>query len=561
MRKHQTWLWAFIITIVIISFVIFFSPNANLDMFGGQGGYDFGSIKGKPITREQLTEARDEVVLFFFARYRQWPTEEVTRMAGFDVDTETYNRLAMIEKLKQMRVDVSEEATAQMIKEIFSGRDGKFAMETYENFIREIGSRGFTREVFERLIRHEVGQQHLVATYGLGGKLITPQEAEYLFKRDNESLTVDAVFFSGSNYLSQVTVNETNAQYFFEQNMAQYRVPDRIQVKYVKLDGSNYLAKADETVAKMTNMPQIVEAIYRQRGGTNFFKDDSGRGLLLPEATPKIKELIRMDVALGEAKKTAADFITAAFTASESAPTVAEKLAAFEKAAESSSLKVVETPAFDQSMVSNELTNLPPEVKSAAFRLSEEEPITPSPITTDDAVYVVALKQQIPGRNSKFSEVKDKVLADFKENEARRMARTAGQKFSENLEKGLSGGRSFTSIAAEENVKPVALPAFSLTTRSLPELKDRLDLNRLQNAAGRLGEGKSTDLMATEDGGVVLFLRKRTAVADDRLQRELPEFARGMAEQRQYTAYGHWLRQLPEEMQMNRPTPPPTANQ
>ena len=53
-RKHQQWLWVIIIAGVIFSFVIFFGPaQPSLSDLTG-GGESFGTLNGKPLTRETL---------------------------------------------------------------------------------------------------------------------------------------------------------------------------------------------------------------------------------------------------------------------------------------------------------------------------------------------------------------------------------------------------------------------------------------------------------------------------------------------------------------------------
>ena len=41
LRKHSQWLWGIIITVVIVTFVIFFSPDAGMSR--GRGEADFGT--------------------------------------------------------------------------------------------------------------------------------------------------------------------------------------------------------------------------------------------------------------------------------------------------------------------------------------------------------------------------------------------------------------------------------------------------------------------------------------------------------------------------------------
>ena len=62
-RKHQTWLWAIIITVIIISFVWFFSPYTKMHDSGGRS-VNFGSIYGRKITEENFIHARRVIEAF-----------------------------------------------------------------------------------------------------------------------------------------------------------------------------------------------------------------------------------------------------------------------------------------------------------------------------------------------------------------------------------------------------------------------------------------------------------------------------------------------------------------
>ena len=54
-RKHQTWLWAIIITLTVISFVIYFSPYSGTS--DRRSASNYGYVNGQPITQEQILEA------------------------------------------------------------------------------------------------------------------------------------------------------------------------------------------------------------------------------------------------------------------------------------------------------------------------------------------------------------------------------------------------------------------------------------------------------------------------------------------------------------------------
>src|SRR6185436_11262120 len=103
---------------------------------------------------------------------------------------------------------------------------------------------GLGEEDLERFIRHELALQQLISVAGLSGKLVTPQEAQSIYEREHQEVAAQAVFFSASNYLASVSAPPEAVSQFYTNQMARYRLPDRVQVSYVKFGISNYLAEA-----------------------------------------------------------------------------------------------------------------------------------------------------------------------------------------------------------------------------------------------------------------------------------------------------------------------------
>src|SRR4029453_5267849 len=97
-RKHQTWLWAVIITITIISFVVFFSPTSKLNS-SGRGSMNYGSINGARISPEEFQEAARELqVRYYFVNAMRWMDQDAMK----DLERDTYYRLMLIHKQDEM---------------------------------------------------------------------------------------------------------------------------------------------------------------------------------------------------------------------------------------------------------------------------------------------------------------------------------------------------------------------------------------------------------------------------------------------------------------------------
>ncbi|MGB9603661.1 MAG: SurA N-terminal domain-containing protein, partial [Limisphaerales bacterium] len=206
-RKYQKWIWVGAIIVVIPSFVIFFSPDARFRR--DRRDVSLGSINGKAITPDQYLNAKKEAYLSFFFRHGQWPDRnEAVKQFGFDEERETYGRLLLIEKLNDMGINVSTETAAALARDFLIRIAGTNAPPNqildvlYQKILRP---NGLTKLDFERYIRHEAGIFHLVSVAGVSGKLVTPQEAEQIYRRENQEVLVDIVFFNASNYISSVT--------------------------------------------------------------------------------------------------------------------------------------------------------------------------------------------------------------------------------------------------------------------------------------------------------------------------------------------------------------------
>src|SRR5678815_5507905 len=77
-RKHQQWLWILIITVIIISFVVFYTDRPGAFRRSRLDKPIFGSIAGKPISQEQFLDSFEEARLSHFMRTggREWPNND-----------------------------------------------------------------------------------------------------------------------------------------------------------------------------------------------------------------------------------------------------------------------------------------------------------------------------------------------------------------------------------------------------------------------------------------------------------------------------------------------------
>src|SRR5215467_2167731 len=78
-RKHQTWLWGIIITLTIISFVIFFSPYSKFNSNVRRGPFNVGTINGVRITEDEFYKAFREAELQYFFNNQAFPDDNARK--------------------------------------------------------------------------------------------------------------------------------------------------------------------------------------------------------------------------------------------------------------------------------------------------------------------------------------------------------------------------------------------------------------------------------------------------------------------------------------------------
>jgi hypothetical protein len=531
-RRHQKWIWAAVIAVIIPSFVIFFTQTGNLPSVGGGGG-QYGSLNSRPITQEEFYAARKEANLSFFFRYGDWPErQDLARRANFNAMQETYTRLLLAEKVREFGITVSPESVAKWVRDNVMDPQRNIFGVSYDRFVREVLRKGgCSGDDFERWVRNTVGIQQLVSLAGLGGRLVTPQEAEALYRQEHEEVSTEAVFFHASNYLASVTATPEALSQFHSNRLSAYFLPERVEVNYVKFEATNYFAEADRQLAQVTNLTQQVEMVYLQQG-TNFYKDATGNPLPPDAAKVRVREELRLRQAVLAARRVASEF---AIKVLES-PTVTN----LDLVARAYKLPVKSTAPFGLEGPTD--IKVGESFATAAFALTPEEPIAPATLPADDGVYVIALKQKYQRKLQDFEAVRDRVTEDYRREQSQELAFKAAEEFHRTLTNGLAQGRAFAVICAEAKVKPQALPAFSASTRLLDaNIEDLVSLRQLQSTGLMLRTGQASGVEPIRTGMMVLYLRSRLPASEAKLKEDLPVYTARLRQYRQGAVFEEWL--------------------
>ena len=543
-RKHQTWLWAIIITITVISFVIFFSPYQRMSNAGRRGSANFGTINGRAIGEEEFSNAQRELALWYFfqtgGKWLRWPEDKEAKEMGFGQQQRTYFRLLLAQKEEELGIHVKDELVTQFAWIVIRPLE-RMGVTSPKVFVEQVlKPQGFTADDFERYVRHELGFQELIATFGMSGKLVTPDEAKGLYEREHQELATEAVFFDATNYLAGVTATNEAISQFYSNNMEYYRIPDEIQVRYVKFNVTNYLAQAQEELK--TNINELIEANY-QRLGTNF----SPEAKTPEERKEKLREALFRDKAMAYAVTNAGSFAKQLFMMDPVRPENLDDLAKTNAIAVINGVTAQISEPFNREEAPKDM-QVGSDFIKAAFALTPDEPFPSRPLAGRDGIYIIGFYKKIPTRIPPLDEIRDKVTEDYKYNEAITMARLAGRQFYQTLTNGIAQGKTFAAVCEEAKIKLMEIPPFSISTRELPMVEEHMSLNGVRGRGG-LKElafstpvGKVSPFYTTREGGVILNVKSKLPIDPAKEKADLPDFIAAVRQSRQNEAFEMWFR-------------------
>jgi hypothetical protein len=531
-------MWAIIIVVVVISFVIYFSPDARYHVLGrrGKSGYH---VNNRPISSPEYEDALNEAKLQFFFRYGTFPdrSDEMARQ-NFHPEEAANSRLLLAELLRQMNIQVGIEATLRLRDELLTlatggqTRDMAAALNAFEEQV--LRKNQLSLLDFERFLRHEAGLQHLVELCGLAGRLTTPQEAEAIFRREHEELDAALVYFNASNYLASITNFPPEAiSQLYSNRLAEYAIPERVQLVYVHFPLTNFWSQAITNLTRQTNMAALVASIY-SRQPTNFWKDKDGNPLNEADAKARIEKDLIEDQARRLAMRAVNEF-THGFNLEKT-----NTLQDFMALAARSNLTVHTAKPFDLLEGPSDL-KLPERAIPILYRLQPEDPVLINPIPAEDGAYLFALKQRLPREIPTLEAVRDKVIEDYKHEQAKAMAKLRADIFYNTLTNGLAQGQNFTQICLDNGLLPIILPPFSRVSGEVTNLPPAVTLNEVRSLLADLAPGNVTAIRESQHGYWLAFLRQRLPVDENKLKKELPVFLANLRERRQNEAANEFI--------------------
>jgi SurA N-terminal domain len=541
MRKHAKWLLWLVAGATILS-LLFFMGSGGMRGGGGTGGYNTnlisGTIYGESVTPELYGKMNNDVKLWFLFNYGVWPDHDPS-ITPETIEQQTYVRMMLVKKAKQMGVHVSEEQVEQAAANYLRSEGLQRALGLhnqdipFNTFVQQVlAPQNLDAADFENFVRDDLAVEQLQLTFGLSGSMVTPLEATNAYVRENQEYSAQVVFFSATNFLHDINVSPEEAGDYYTNYMADYRLPDRVQVSTVFFSLTNYLGEAFKELGK-TNLDLQVQANF-DKYGMQAVPDAKTP----EEAKDTIRQFLLRHQALNDAATQANIFAQSVFnvSSSQNKPASPEDLLTV---ARQKGLAVENPAPFSADYGPSEFT-APAAFTRTAFQLTPDSPIS-EPIGASDGIFVIALRGNLPSEIPPLDQIQPRVTEDLRLREAIMLAQRAGTNFVRRLPIQMAAGKSFAAVAFADGLDPQVLPPFAMSTQEIPELGDHATVNQLKSAVFGTTVGTSSGFKPTDDGGFVLFVESRLPLDGEKMAAELPQFTAELRNRRAQQAFNDWI--------------------
>jgi peptidyl-prolyl cis-trans isomerase D len=384
----------------------------------------------------------------------------------------------------------------------FQNEQGQFDQKRYTAFGDSLktGGQMNTADV-NRVLRDDARIEQLNKLVG-GPGYVLPYDIKQQLIRADTSWTVQVATLDYTTFNPALTLSEEALKKFHEENSFRYDVPARPRLSYVEFKGSDFMPPVGPTEADLRAYYNANPAAFPVPAETD--KKDAAPALTpaagpvdnFPKVRAQVEAALKnaasarlaskaaneLTVALYEHKLTANSPELAAFFASRHLPVAA--LAPF----------APDNPPADKAWLASYAEQISHLSKDRYFS---------DPLATTDSFVVLLWNENLPAYKPLFGEVRERVAADYKDGEKRRLFIAHGKLLQAQLQAAAKTPAGFAAAATAGKLEVKSYANF--TQRQPPEDLPYQAFSSLQG----LETGQVTEMAATADKGYLVFVQEK----------------------------------------------------
>jgi peptidyl-prolyl cis-trans isomerase D len=425
-----------------------------------------------------------------------------------------FQRAAAIALANQLKIPApTKDDLTAFIKNlrVFAGPDGQFDASRYAAFrdnlkINPRLSEGDISRVLNDDVRILRLQQLLA-----GPGYVLPNEVRDQLVRSDSIWDIAVATASYPAFKPEIPVIEDTLKRFFEDNAFHYDVPPRVGIDYVEFRTADFLgavtvSDADVRAYYDDNRKRFPRPEEKKAEGDKKPPQLDAAAQYNPDADfaavrPQVEQALKLERAGRLATKAAADLTVAIYE-----QRLKPGMPAFDDFLAKSKLTARRVAPFYRETVPPEL-GWTPQIVEQALQLAADRPVSDALPSAAGSI-VLFWRETLPTYRPELAQVREHVLADYKENERRKLFIAYSRTVRSQLEARLKAGDSFDKAAAA-----VADAQSKLEVKTYPPFIRRqppkdLDL-AVFSALERLNQGQVSDMLLTEDKGFFVYVKEK----------------------------------------------------
>ena len=382
----------------------------------------------------------------------------------------------------------------------FQNQQGQFDQTIYTRFADSLKAGGpFSIADVNRVLRDDVRLENLTKVLG-GPGYVLPGDVKQQLTRIDSVWTVQVASLDYATFSPALSATEEALKKFHEDHSGKYEVPTRPRLSYVEFKSADFPPPTAPTEsdlrafynANLSSFPVPADADKKDAVVPATATDN------FPKVRAQVEVAIRNLASQRLAQEAANDLTVALFerktTIKAASPELASFLAAQHRPTVALAPFAPDQPPADKAWLGN--------YAEAISRLSQERYYS-DPLNSPDGAVVLLWQESLPGYNPLFAEVRERVAADYRENEKRRLFIERGIALKAQLQAAAKTPTGFAEKAASEKLEVKSYANF--TMRQPPQDLPQPALATLV----RLETGHVSDMIGLADKGILVYAQEK----------------------------------------------------